>query len=156
MEEDMTVVVKELQDLDSDTLMAGIINRLMSNMPERCHVLWLRPSDFANNPTAARVFLLVMAYPGHAARLTPSEVAHECSNRADFEAVRYIETELRSSGQPFSAADLIQCSLLLHDRSLISRYNQADGERATQAWVDSVEESLAAEFGEWPEPDDEE
>lgn len=152
----MTVVVKELQDLDTDTLMAGIINRLMSNMPERYQVIWLRPSDFVTNPAAARVFIFVMAYPGNTVRLTLGDVACEFSNRADFDAVQYAETELKASGQPFSIVDLIQCSVLLHDRTLISRYNDEDGERATQAWVDAVEASLTYDPEEFEDrPDDE-
>jgi hypothetical protein len=154
---EIPVTIKELADLDQDTLEAGILCRLITNPIERCQVLWIQPSDFTN-AVAARVFTLVMETSANTLHCSFCAVEQELARRADFAAVKYLTTVVVTGGQPYSVEDLLKCSILLHDRALISDYNHADGERATQAWVDSVEASIGydpREIADWPEQDDE-
>jgi hypothetical protein len=153
MEEPIT---KELVELDLNTIEAGILSRIISHPIERYHVLWLQPSDFS--PVAARVFTLVMETSANTLHCSFCAVEQELARRADFAEVKYLTTVVVTGGQPYSVEDLLKCSILLHDRALISDYNHADGERATQAWVDSVEASIGydpREIADWPEQDDE-
>jgi len=144
--------IRNLTDLDCDTLQAGILSRLITNSLERCHVFWLQPSDFT--PVAARIFTLVMEESADTIHCGFDDIERKLSRRADFEAVEYLETVVKAGGQPYSVSDLWTCALLLHDRTVIREYNSADGERTTQAWVDSIEASLAydpEEFEDRPE-----
>ena len=143
----------EIEDLDQETLETMTINRLLSSPLERYQVLWLEPSDFIN-PLASRLFSVVMEVSINVRHCAFCAIEQILRHRADYEAVRYMKV-VRLGGKPYS--DLQKCAMLIHDRAVIREYNSEDGERATQAWVDAVEDSLsydAEETSEWPDSDE--
>ena len=153
MDEEM--VIKDLADLDLDTLEAGIINRLACHLTERAFVVHvLTPSEFSNSE-ASRTYAAIIGLPFSVEQCACHKIEALLGQRADSGALEYL-SRAEKFGMPASLKDLMACALIVHDRSVICRYNDEDGVRATQAWVDSIEASIAYNPEEFEDrPDDE-
>jgi hypothetical protein len=141
--------LRELAELDDETLTLGIISRILAHPSDRYYILLLdimpgAISDFSTR----RVYEALLALP--LSHTTPIFDATDCLNIsiADTDALDVVR-KARECGHPYGLVDFVQCLLEFRSRSILRQLDEL-AEEANQAWLEATELDQQADADDMP------
>lgn len=141
--------LRDLSELDEETLVLGIISRILAHPSDRYFLLLLdiEPSAFRDFSTR-RVYEALLALPY--SHTTPVFDITECLNISitDTDALDVVR-RARECGHPYGLVDFVQCLLEFRSRSLLLQLDEL-AEEANQAWLEATEQDQQADADDMP------